>query len=636
MECLFRLPQHLTTDRARPFEGLDPEQRRTLRIDRDVRRGRRGKPARRRDLSRLLRLMRRPQSDAAGDQRDDEQQRQRTDHPAKAPIAPRLALGRRGECALFGLFEFGGCVEELRLDVGQVRGRRLVAPLQGSFQPGTAVELGVGSAERIPSVRRADQVAEYPLAGNVIVEPCAQSGPRPCEGLVGDLEGVALGGDQSGTDEQADHPVAARVAEDRPARHATADRVAVQGRGDESQQDRAQRVALLGREAVVQAVGRAGDGDPDPATALVALDGERRPVASPPRLGQRVRQQRQRARFPLAVAHQQVDEAGLQSEPGHPCRLLDGLAQRVSAERADEVQSALDEFADVAIDAEATEMVAANDDDDRNVPARPGSERRTEGALHVGCLGEREEFLELVDHPGRLLAGGSGVGEHRGGIGSGREHHHLGAVATKGRNHTGAHQRGLAASRRPGDDEQRCGPQPFDTRQDLGVTTEERIGVVLVIGGKALVRADRACRRHLRDHRERRILAEDRPFEFDQFPSRVDAQFAEHPAGTGDRSERVDLAGTAVLGERQDRPPPLPQRFLVDQAFGERGDLALLARVEAGSDPLLLDHAAEFLPGAPPHSGPATNRRARREAGPSTVPAPAGTSPRPGRVHRRR
>ncbi len=77
--------------------------------------------------------------------------------------------------------------------------------------------------------------------------------------------------------------------------------------------------------------------------------------------------------------------------------------KRIPAERADEVQSALDEFAELAIDAEPTEMVAADDDDDRNMSTRPIDQSRAEGALHVEGLREREEFLELVDHPGGVV-----------------------------------------------------------------------------------------------------------------------------------------------------------------------------------------------------------------------------------------
>ena len=247
----------------------------------------------------------------------------------------------------------------------------MVAPLERRFQPGAAIELGVRAAKRVPPIGCADEVTKHPLAGDVVVEPRPEAGPRSGQRLVGDLEGVALGGDQPGTHEETDDPITTRVAEDRAARHPAADRVTVEGGGDEPQQDRPQRVALVGGKAVIETVGRAGDGHADPSAAFVALDGERRSVASPPCFRQGVRQQGQGAGLAFTVTHEQVDETGLQTKPRRTCRLLDGVAQAIPAERADEVQSALDEFAEFAIDAESTEVVTADDDDDGNMSDAP-------------------------------------------------------------------------------------------------------------------------------------------------------------------------------------------------------------------------------------------------------------------------
>ncbi len=268
-----------------------------------------------------------PERDAASDERHHQHERQRGAQAPETTVAPRLTLGHRSQGPLLGLGELDRCVEERRLDLGQDWARRVVAPLEGRFQPGAAVELGVRAAERVPPVGGADEVAEHPLAGDVVVEPRPQAGPRSGQCLVGDLEGVALGGDQPGAHEETDDPIAARVAEDRAARHPAADWVTVECRGDESEQDRPQGVALVGGKAVVETVGRAGDGHADPAAAFVALDGERCSVASPPRLREGVRQQRQGAGLALTVTHEQVDETGFQTKPGRTCRLLDGVAQ---------------------------------------------------------------------------------------------------------------------------------------------------------------------------------------------------------------------------------------------------------------------------------------------------------------------
>ena len=104
-------------------------------------------------------------------------------------------------------------------------------------------------------------------------------------------------------------------------------RLAVGRRADEAQQDRPQRRALSGGQALVEPVGRSGHRAADAAGRAVALDGEHVPVAPPPCLGQRVGQQRERARLALGVADQQVDEPRFEAEAGLGGGTLDGLAQ---------------------------------------------------------------------------------------------------------------------------------------------------------------------------------------------------------------------------------------------------------------------------------------------------------------------
>ena len=142
-----------------------------------------------------------------------------------------------------------------------------LAPLERRLEPCAPVQLGVGSTEDVPADGGRCQVAEDALAGGVLVEPRPQPRPSPGEGLVGELERVVLGRDQPGTDEQRDRRARVRVAEQRPAVDPEPHRVAVGRRADQAQQDRPQRRALLGGQALVEPVGGSGDGAADAAAA---------------------------------------------------------------------------------------------------------------------------------------------------------------------------------------------------------------------------------------------------------------------------------------------------------------------------------------------------------------------------------
>ena len=108
-------------------------------------------------------------------------------------------------------------------------------------------------------------------------------------------------------------------------------------------------------------------------------------------------QQRQAARFSFAVTDQQLDQAVLQPEAGQLRRLLDGPAQGITGQRRHEVQPALDELAQLGIDAELTETVTADGDDHVATAVRVGDERPTQLIDHVRRMAELEQLLELVD-----------------------------------------------------------------------------------------------------------------------------------------------------------------------------------------------------------------------------------------------
>ena len=121
--------------------------------------------------------------------------------PIDADLAPRLLLGT----ALLRPRERRTGLEERLLGRAQRR-VSTVAPLDRLVQPKPPVQLAVRSAHRVPRVGRAGQVAEDPLAVDVVVEPAAQTWPGPGQRFVGQLDHVAVGGHQAGRDQLLDQP----------------------------------------------------------------------------------------------------------------------------------------------------------------------------------------------------------------------------------------------------------------------------------------------------------------------------------------------------------------------------------------------------------------------------------------------
>ncbi len=93
-------------------------------------------------------------------------------------------------------------------------------------------------------------------------------------------------------------------------------------------------------------------------------------------------------------------------------------------------------------------------------------------------------------------------------------------------------------------------------------------------------------------------MAKDRGFELEQVDAGLQPDLGEGSPGAGQRSQGLGLAGAAVLGQREQRPATLAQRFLVDQRLGRGGDLAVLAGGETGDEPVLLRRPAQLLEAA--------------------------------------
>ena len=238
------------------------------------------------------------------------------------------------------------------------------------------------------------------LALDVVVQPGPQAGPGPGQRLVGQLDGVVVAGHQPGSDQQLDEPLVLGVGGDGAAGDAAAHRFAVRGGGHQAQQQVAQQWPLLGGYLVVDLLGRLGDRASDPTGGLVALDGERAALAPLPRLVQRVRQQRQRPGLALDLAHQQVDQARLQQQPGLAGRTLDRGPQVGVAHRAQQVQSGLDETGEVRV-ADSSPSRSARSATTSGRVLGVGGEGGEERGLHRRVVAEGDRLLALVDHQDR-------------------------------------------------------------------------------------------------------------------------------------------------------------------------------------------------------------------------------------------
>ncbi len=139
----------------------------------------------------------------------------------------------------------------------------------------------------------------------------------------------------------------------------------------------------------------------DSAARAVALDGEYVAVASPPGLGQGMREQRKGAGLAVGVALEQFDQAVFEAEPRIGGRLLDRHAQRVAGEWRHEVQTSFGQPAQLRRDREMAEEVAAHHQNHRCDPFCVSDEAATELLHDVEPHLEGEDLLELVDDQDR-------------------------------------------------------------------------------------------------------------------------------------------------------------------------------------------------------------------------------------------
>ena len=137
-----------------------------------------------------------------------------------------------------------------------------------------------------------------------------------------------------------------------------------------------------------------------------------------------------------------------------------------------------------------------------------------------------------------------------------------GPVPLERRRDPGPHDRGLAGPGRADDGQHPGAGEPAQAIGHGRVPAEERLGVADVVGNQPHVGTHRARLRRLVGD-QRRVLAQDRLLQRHQVGARVQAQLlGQDPAGPVEGAQRLALPARLVLGQRQEHPPVLTQRFL--------------------------------------------------------------------------
>ena len=495
-------------------------------------------------------------------------------------LAPRLVLGG----ALLGIGERLASVEERLLGQAQVRSGA-VAPLERSCQSEAPVQLAVGPIHGVPGVGGRGDVAEDPLAVDVVLEPATQPRPGHREGFVGHLDHVAVAGHQAGCDQLLDELVVDVVGDKGASRHPAPHRHPVRVGGDETEHQVTQHGALFGRKALIDILGRLRHRPADAAGVPVTGDGECPAIALLPRLAQGVGEQGKGPGFSRDLADQQLDEARLQQQPGLVSRPLDGGAQVGLVHRAEQVQAALDESGERRVGRKVGETVGAHRHHQRASLDVIG-QRREESGLLVAVLAQRQRLFALVDDQHRVAVHGE-PRERVDRMGARRHHHDTATRPLQGGRDPGANERRLARTRRPDDGEHAGRSQPAHTLRDLEVAPEEALGVTDVIGHQTEVRARQAGLGGYRLDHQGRVLAQDRLLHRNQLRPRIQTQLGcQHGSCLTQRPQRLALAAGQVLGQGHERPAPFAQRRLCHPGLGLPEHLpvpaALQARIDVG------------------------------------------------------
>lgn len=444
-----------------------------------------------------------------------------------------------------------------------------------------------------------------PLPLDVLLQPAAQPGPVARQRLVGQLDHPVVDGDQPGVHQQLhDRPVLLVVdhAAGEPARAPAGQRVVV-ARWRHQSHHQVPHQGLLGRrDAAVDLFGGAGDGTLDAAGGDVPRHRQGGALAVAPRLAQRVGEEGERAGLVLHLAQQEVDESGLEQQPGLLGGALDAGAQLLDPERAQQEEAALDHLRELRMGGEVAGAVRAHGHHQRAPPGVLGQgPEEPRALLLVGAL--RERLLALVHHqhvasPDRQ----PGQGVHRACARS--DDHRSATVAAERGRQAGPDQGRLPAPRRSDDDEGSRFGESAQTGGDGRLATEEPVVVVQAVGRQALVGARRARVGPWSLGQQRGVLTQDGLLERDQVRSGVERQLGrQHRPHLAKGAQGLGLPAGLVLREGQERPSPLTQRRLGDESAGRGEDLETATGPQSRLEAELLDVASQLV--EPGRLGPA-------------------------------
>jgi hypothetical protein len=402
----------------------------------------------------------------------------------------------------------------------------------------------------------------------------------------------------------------------------------------EAEEELAHRLSPVRVEALVERLGPPCDRPGDTTDLVVGRTRKRRPHPPLVELGERVLEQRQRARLVDDVG----DDAAEQSLLERHAHALGGSSDRalelVRRQRQHRLNSVPHQFADAAM--EKRPVVEIRPERDHNPePTVRVADRHLEAGEKMRAplivLHEGECLLELVDDEQKLrtVVGKNALDgpeqtelvrrqlltqrggrvyrdpQKRGlefleGICARRRHGDLPTAGPNRRHEPGEHHGRLPAPARPDDGEEAAVSHPLDQIRDQLLAPEEVLGVGLQERVEPLVRvADLRGRRRGRVALERRILAEDPARELTELRRRLDAELVDQQATAFVvEADGLCLPASPVERKHQLCAKLLAQRVCGDELFELADKRPVPAEPQVGVDPPLERSQPELLQAA--------------------------------------
>ena len=343
-----------------------------------------------------------------------------------------------------------------------------------------------------------------PPALNILIEPGAQARPLPQQRLVGNLDTVAVDGEEPVVRERLERGTGVTVVLVRylgDGDTAAQTQVTLLPGVAQPQQQATHRSPHPSRQRRVSVLCHASERPVHAARCPVTSEGERPALPALPRLGQRRGQQRQCPGSPCDVGNDHLDHSGFDLEAGTLGGELDGAPQLGVAHGTHEDVVAREAIGELRVRGASTEMIGADGEHQCRVGLVNEIEQtRDELALLAAVSAGGERLLELVDEydsrpPRGVIGPVEEVGQGLGGVAAWGENRRAPSLAARqrpdgqSREQPRPHQRGLAAAGGADDGEQAGLGQAGDQLGDEPLAAEEVGGVGLLEPGQALVGA---------------------------------------------------------------------------------------------------------------------------------------------------